>query len=488
MPILNRRAALLGAASVASALSPELAHAGVQAATAAEWGLAFGDLDEDVSERSLDLIHGKAPADLSGVLYRNGGARFRRRGGDAAHWFDGDGLIRRYSLQAGAAKLSARFVDTPKRRADAAAKAVVSGGFGTASAPSAVVSSPDDVNAANISVITRGNELWALWEAGSPIAVDPTTLATLGPKTLREDLVHAPFLAHPRFEPDGSLWSLGQVGRQMVVWRLDAKGALLAATPLALPRASYVHDFTTTARHIVIVLQPWISESTITPVIAAMHWRPELGVQVMVLDKADLTQHRLYDLPSFFHFHMGSAWVDKGGAIRFDICIDPDPSFAIQGGVDILKGVYRPRPSTRLALVSLHPDGRAELEPTAVDAEFPRTDSRFNGQVRAFTLHASVKSKDRPLFQGVGLYDWRSGKDAAFDFGEHQLVEEMVFVPRRGGSDEMDGYVIGPTINLKAKASELHVFDARRLAEGPICTWRADIAVPAGLHGMFVAS
>jgi carotenoid cleavage dioxygenase-like enzyme len=49
----------------------------------------------------------------------------------------------------------------------------------------------------------------------------------------------------------------------------------------------------------------------------------------------------------------------------------------------------------------------------------------------------------------------------------------------------MEGWVLGVSVNLDARASELHVFDARRISDGPVCTWRADLALPISLHGQF---
>jgi len=66
---------------------------------------------------------------LRGSLFRNGPAKFHRPGGSVGHWFDGDGMVRRFTIQDGRASLAARFVDTRKRRADIAADAVVTAGI-----------------------------------------------------------------------------------------------------------------------------------------------------------------------------------------------------------------------------------------------------------------------------------------------------------------------------------------------------------------------
>jgi carotenoid cleavage dioxygenase-like enzyme len=91
----------------------------------------------------------------------------------------------------------------------------------------------------------------------------------------------------------------------------------------------------------------------------------------------------------------------------------------------------------------------------------------------------------QPLAGGVAVTDWKTGRTDSFQLAGH-VVEEAVFTPRPGSSEEGDGWLVGSSINLKARATELHVYDARRVSAGPLCTWRADVALPAGFHGTFV--
>ena len=228
----TRRTLFMGAAALAAArvLAPDRAY-GLQAlAATADWSLATADVEGDVAPRALRLVHGRAPQGLSGSLYRNGPAKFRRPGGSSQHWFDGDGLIRRWRVQDGQASLAARFADTRKRRQEAEFGAMLMPGFGTVADPRAKIGSADDASPANTSVHKVGGRLWALWEAGSPLAMDPETLETEDFVTLRPDLKNMPFLAHPRIEPDGRIWNLGVNGRQAMVWRLA-----VSYTHLTLP-------------------------------------------------------------------------------------------------------------------------------------------------------------------------------------------------------------------------------------------------------------
>jgi carotenoid cleavage dioxygenase-like enzyme len=215
-------------------------------------------------------------------------------------------------------------------------------------------------------------------------------------------------------------------------------------------------------------------------------WRPELGTKVLVVEKGDLSKRRVYELPAVFAFHYGSAWEERDGTIRFDGCFSQDASFATENGRMLMTGTWKRQAAATLGLVALRPDGRATLESTGIAAEFPRTDGRVSGSLRRYTVHASDAAPSAPLFHGLATHDWKTGKSDAFAFGPDQLMEEAVFVARPGGTDELDGWLLAPSVNTRAKATELHVFDARRVAAGPLATWRADRALPVSLHGAFV--
>jgi hypothetical protein len=233
-------------------------------------------------------------------------------------------------------------------------------GFGTSPDPRAELRSPDDANASNTSVMPVGDAIWALWENGSPMAMDADTLQSTGFVTLRPDLKAMPFSAHPRIEPDGRIWNLGVSGKQAMVWRLSAAGALEVAEIVQLPRASYLHDFTATARHLVIVLQPWVRERQTFPLATSFDWRPEIGTQVLIIDKADLSKRRIVEMPPFGFFHLGDAWEEPDGTIRFDVCAYPNMSFAASGASAILDSKYEGGAGySEMALAVLPPKGSA---------------------------------------------------------------------------------------------------------------------------------
>lgn len=481
----SRRYFLMGAAALSAAVvTPETVRAMAAMQASADWALATADLEADVAPRAMRLIHGRAPAGLEGALFRNGPGKFRRPGGSATHWFDGDGLMRAFRIRDGGATIEARFADTAKRRHETELDAVVTPGFGTVGDRRAEIGSPDDANAANTAVMPVGDSVWALWEGGSPTAMNAADLGTQGVVTLRDDLKGMPFQAHPRFDPDGTIWNIGLSGDRMIVWRLNADGALRSADVVALPRASYMHDFTATARHLVIVLQPWVFDRNTMPFMNRFAWKPELGTQVMVVDKADVTKRRIFELPAFSYFHLGDAWEDASGAIRFDVAAGKDVQFAIDGARVLVeqRGTVAGDPAA-LLLITLHTDGRAEMTSSGVTAEFPKANPRVAGLPRRYTSHVAGETGGRPLPTGLAVHDWETGRSDGFDFGERTIMEEAVWVPKPGRSGEADAWLVAPSINLAEGVTELHAFDASRVADGPVVSWRADVALPAGFHG-----
>ena len=484
----SRRAFLTGAAALSAAvLTPETVRAMAAMQAAADWSLATADVEADLAPRAMRLVHGRAPAGLEGKLFRNGPGKFRRPGGSVTHWFDGDGLMRAFRLRDGQATLEARFAETPKRRLESELDAVVTPGFGTAGDGRARISGPDDVSAANTAVMAAGDAVWALWEGGSPLAMDAEDLSTRGFVTLRDDLKGMPFQAHPRFDADGTVWNIGLWGDRMVVWRLNPDRSLHTAEIVELPRASYMHDFTATARHLVIVLQPWVFERRGLPYAAQFAWKPELGTQILVIDKADLTRTRTFELPTFSYFHLGDAWEETAGTIRFDVAAGEDVDFAIEGARVLVAGRGTvPGAPARLALIALHPDGRAEMTSSGVVAEFPKSDPRRSGVRRRYTSHTAGETGDRPLPTGLAVHDWETGRTDAFDFGEGVVMEEAVWIPKPGRTGEAEAWLVAPSINLALGVTELHLFEAARVADGPVASWRADVALPAGFHGAWV--
>ncbi|ESQ80260.1 carotenoid oxygenase family protein [Asticcacaulis sp. YBE204] len=457
-----------------------------------DWRLGVANAPaEGYAPSALTRLHGQMPKGLSGTLYRNGPGWFRYGDDVTGHWFDGDGMIQKYDLTASGVRHTGRFVDTVKHRVEQKRQAIVMPGFGTKGRADAPVTSNDDVNAANTSVLRVGDELWALWEGGSPYRMDAQTLLTRGPKTFRDDLKGMAFLAHPKVEPSGRIWSAGFMGAKAWIWQLSPNGEMEQGAIIDLPAAGYAHDWVVSEHYLILPMQPWVAKTRTPPFVDSLVWEADQPIRVLVVDKTDFSKRRLFELPSATYFHTGDAWEDSDGTIRFDVCLAKSPQFGATGARELVKGIYKGDEHTEahLALITLRPNGKAEMELTKASAEFPQTDHRVQGLRHDLVAHVGGYLKDRPGAHMLSTYNWRTGKSDTHDFGHDAIVEEALFVPRPatagGTGKEADGWFVGTVLNLKARATELHVFDAGNLKDGPVASWRSQHATPLGFHGTF---
>jgi len=171
--------------------------------------------DDDDDDESSHDVEGNVPDCLvGGTYYRNGPAKFERRGRRYEHFLDGDGFV--VAIRFGAASLdnddkngtvvryTGRFVETEYYRREQEADTILyRNAFGTEQHYDDNSNGDDKVsnsrrnsksncpfrnaldgvelkNVANTNVLAWGGRLLALWEAGAPYELDPVTLETLG--------------------------------------------------------------------------------------------------------------------------------------------------------------------------------------------------------------------------------------------------------------------------------------------------------------------
>ncbi len=454
--------------------------------------LAFATAQAERLAAPLQTLEGRLPSELAGVLWRNGPAEHDRFGHRYSHWFDGDGMVQAFRFDGSGVTHEARILDTPKRRRETEAGRRMLPAFGSMPPDPAATRRPDDMNVANTSVLVHAGRLMALWEGGSALAVDRETLAAGQFVEWRADLAGAPFSAHPKVERDGTVWNIGYmpVPRPMLLfYRIDAEGRLAKVNALPMSPLGLTHDFVVTARHLVVLLTPFVLDaekfmSGHIPILDAHVWRPELGVQALVVDKNSLEVVRRHELPPGFHFHHGNGWEEADGTIRLDLCQAPDPAFVTGDLRNVMQGETRFRsqhPVYRRAV--LRPDGGGEYEQTeAVAADFPRIDERRTGlrNDTTFALAGLGEPVDWPLRRVVRL---APGEVDGWRWPMHRLPEEHVFAPR--GAGEGEGWLLGPFLDLRRRASGLAVFEAQRLADGPVWQGILPYPLPLGLHGTF---
>jgi len=503
---VNRRHFLLtSAAATAAALLPRVG----QPAAEDPWAKGFAEglrrdsylhgfagINEDVLVTNRLRLDGAIPAALRGTFYRNGPARYERAGLRYHHWFDGDGMVQAFRFSDDGISHVGRFVRTDKYVRESRADRFLLPAFGTRFPDAQPVASPDSLNVANTNVLPLAGQLLALWEGGSAYVLDPVSVETLGPKTWTDDSKGMPFSAHPKVDQDGTVWNFGvdTASASMVLYQISSLGTLARADVFTVPGIAMVHDFAITAKHLVFLLPPFKFERGRVEQGASFldchEWLPGAPLRVLTVDKADWTRRRLYALPTGSLFHLGNAWEEARGAIRFDCVRADDPSVMMTRIPAIMRGVPSDSLGSKPALVTLDPiRGTARQEVVDDSVEFPRIDPRFLGRRyrQVFSVAFTGRSRQWRGFNAILRRDVETGQIDIFDYGENIMVEEHIVVPRVDGK-EAAGWAIGTALDLATNTTTLSVFDALSLAAGPIVQARLPYELPLGFHGAFAAA
>lgn len=461
------------------------------------WYKAFRTAAQD-NFAAQATISGKWPAGLTGTLYRNGPARHEIAGFRYRHWFDGDGMLQAWRMDMKGVSHQARMIQTKKLAAENAAGRALYPGFGSVPPDPAPVSSADLVNVANISVLPHHGRLLALWEAGSPWDMNADDLSTNGLHSFSPDSDGIPFSAHPRIEPDGTLWNFGYVSGAglIALWHIAPDGKLVKMGTVPVNPMTMPHDFVVTARHLVMLLPPFHFKprEEMTNFLDGHVWEPDQPTRVMVVDKNDFSKVRWFELPAQWVFHYGNAWEDNG-VIHFDAARAPDPLAMIDAFREVMRGRRgKSNPSLHHRYRIDLNQGTANEVPMfgpGFDSEFPVIDPRVStlrNQRLVFLCNSERDPSSHPLLNGVAVWDDRTDKLTTFRYPDYQLPEEHLFVPAPDSAPETAGWVVGSSLDTEADRMVLSVFDVTAVDAGPIATAILPYALPFGLHGRFVAA
>jgi all-trans-8'-apo-beta-carotenal 15,15'-oxygenase len=461
------------------------------------WYKAFRTVPQD-AVASAAQVTGAWPPELAGTLFRNGPARHELAGYRYRHWFDGDGMLQAWRMSPEGVCHQGRMIETRKFQAETAAGRALYPGFGSAPPDPAPVSSADLVNTANISVLPHHGELLALWEAGSPWRMNPDDLSTRGLYAFGSEAEGVPFSAHPRVEPDGTLWNFGYVSGAglIALWHIDPRGKLVKMGTVPVAPMTMPHDFVVTARHLVMLLPPFHFRPTGDSgnFLDAHVWEPDQPTRVMVVDKDDFASVKWYELPAQWVFHYGNGWDDGSGVIHFDAARAPDPRVMIDTFREVMRGRrgqaspsrhHRYRIDTRNGTAS-----EAPMFGPEISSEFPVIDPRVStvrNRRLVFLCADEADPAPHPLQNGVAVWDDQAQQLMTFRYPDHVIPEEHLFVPAPGSEPETRGWVVGSALDTRADRLQLNVFDASALDAGPLATATLPYALPLALHGKFVA-
>ncbi|MDG2303306.1 MAG: carotenoid oxygenase family protein [Candidatus Binatia bacterium] len=444
------------------------------------------------------VIDGELPKELAGTLYRNGpNQQYAPR--DEYHPFSGDGMVHAFKIEDGRCHYRNRWVRTPRFNLERDAGESLFCGFSNP-----MMSDPRTKGVpggpSNTNVIWHGGRLLSLVEGGlPPVELDPETLETIGVHDfdgeltrpmdpdvaelmgteLREGRAPGIFTAHPKVDPDtGEMLGFGYsvFAPFLTYYVVSADGRLVRTEEIEVPFPAMVHDFITTAEHVIFPLFP----ATMRVERAAkgesvLKWEPELGTKVGVMPRDGTSDDVVWiDADPSFVFHPMNAHTD-GRKITAEMSqfVTFPLGEAPPGG----------NPST---LTRWHIDLDAKTvryeQLDDAEVEFPRVDERRTGLRNRFGFCAGSGDAMRGM-SDLLRYDLESGRSDVHHLGEHAASSEPVFVPRTDDAPEGDGFLLSVVYRGAERRSDLVVLDAQNLADAPLATVKLPHRVPAGFHG-----
>lgn len=444
--------------------------------------------DTDIAEHSVSW-QGTLPEQLIGKnLFRNGPGRQSLGGERYSHWFDGDGLINKYALNSDGMVHSAKFIRTKKFLQESQAGMFLYNGAGSTVKHRQAVKGPETVNTANIALLPIKNELWALWEAASPYRVAQDSLDTLGQVSFTQALDGVPFSAHPHKDQQGNIWNFGDIsylGQQaLIIYQLNEQGVLLQYKVVATPRRSYLHDFAMTENHLIFFLPPLFPEKHAATLIDSFQWRPEQGGLLLVVDKNKLQVVNQIEMEAGFVFHFGNSWQSKDELV-INACWYQDARIMTEAMGDIigtLNKVKQQRSCANQIRINLKTN-RLVMHKTPLSMEFPQFDQRHTAQPTEVQFGVTMSTNLGACeYDSISAYYANSDKLDSYCFGPGVVVEEPIFIAK-DDAIEGQGYLINTALNYEQGHTQVTVFDAQHICDGPLALAKLPYYLPLGFHG-----
>ncbi|MEP1386117.1 MAG: carotenoid oxygenase family protein [Paraglaciecola sp.] len=452
--------------------------------------IGFANVESDYENTEL-RIEGALPKDLQGQFVRNGPAKHERANERYQHWFEGDGMLHKFTIEDNKIKHTGKFIRTPKFIEEEQAQRFLYSGPDSTLINAKEVSSPNVINVANTNVIPVNDELWALWEGGSATAINLANLdfkhqVNLGSGTsMASQLQGMPFSAHPKVEANGDIWNFGLAhSGDVVLYHLGKNGKLKNIKVVKTGfKGAMLHDFLITQNHILLILPSLDRKANESRYFEGVNFNSQLPMRVMVITKSSLSIVKRYELRPGFAFHFGNAWEDKQGLIRFDASYHKNVDVLYELS-DLMQGKLESvNNKANTTVFSLYPNGQVEQHAFDNVSEFPRVCQHLTGLKTERLFHVTG---DHDAFWNHAILgrELTSGKADKFDYGPEFLVEEHI--PVCPTLSENHGYLIGTALHVPSKRTCLNVFDMNAISQGPLARAWLSYHIPLGFHGNFV--
>jgi carotenoid cleavage dioxygenase len=457
--------------------------------------------EADIADLEID---GEIPEDMDGSFYRvQPDPQFPPRLGDDIA-FNGDGQVSMFTFKNGRVNFKHRWVRTDKWQLENKAGHALFGAYRNPLTDDPAVKGRFR-GTANTNVMSHAGQLFAFKEDSPPVAMNPDTLETIGYSDFGGTLTAPTFTAHPKIDPEtGEMIAFayaaqGVLTRDVVYFVISPEGRVTREVRFEVPYYCMMHDFGVTRDyavfHVVPITSSWERLERGLPHFG-FDTTKEIHLGVLPRD-GEAEDIRWFRAPNCFASHVMNAFND-GERIHFDVPVAENNMFPFFP--DIHGKPFNPKQAksylTRWT-VNLGSNGD-EFESSTVltnlSGEFPRIDERHamtayrhgyllvEDDTKPFELKGG-RSIAGLMMNTLAHIDHATGKADTWFVGPTSSLQEPCFIPRSAKSAEGDGYIVQVANRLDEARSDLLVFDAQRVSEGPIATARLPLRLRQGLHG-----
>lgn len=460
------------------------------------WSKAIAHPAAEFDLTPLSIISGAIPANLRGSLYRNGPARLSRGQQRVGHWFDGDGAILGVHFTDTGATGVYRYVQTEGYLDEQQAGKFVYPNYGMTAVGAFWNNWLKPIkNAANTSVLALSDRLLALWEGGKPHALNLETLETIGIDKLSSLTNKQPFSAHPKVDPaTGNIFNYGVSGganSMLNLYRCDPTGKLEQQNTHAISGLPLIHDFCFAGQYLVFLVSP--VRVSLLPVALgqksysdALEWKPELGTEILIFDRDDLSLVSSSHTDPWFQWHFANGYVNQDGNIvtEFTRYENLDTNQYLK---EVASGTTQTVSKGTLWSLTVNPQTAEVINNQQISnvvGEFPLVAPAKVGQNWRYTylnVHGYGMTPGQELFKAIACFDRETSNMAIADMGDNCYPSEPILVPTEPNSEK--GWLLSVVYDGNTDSSEVRIYQSDRLFDPPVCRLALPSVIPPSFHG-----
>ncbi len=431
-------------------------------------------------------VWGEIPSDIEGTFFRmQCDFAYRPPENEWFTGFNGDGHVSAFRFANGSVDFKSRYVKTERLMAERRARERLFGVYRNHTTDDPSVEHVDR-GAANTHLYWHAGRLLTLKEDALPYAIDPVTLETYGLWDFNGEWTSETMSAHPKIDPiTGDMIAYGYMAKgpltnDIAVFTINPSGHVEREVWLKSPYLGIIHDIAITQKHILIpVVARTTSQERLDSGEPMWVWDGSLPTMVGVLPRdGEAKDVRWFQGPARNTLHFLNAYED-GNRIVMDLPVSDEersPSRIKRWTFDL----------------SSHDDRFGEEVISTSNGVLARMDDRYLSLPYRYgyvghndpdlPFDAEAAGGERRVTNCYQRYDNRTGEVSQFYVGDTQSLQECGFVPRKGSTEEGDGYLMGVASNYAEMMSELVIVDAQRMEEGAVATVKLPFRLRSGTH------